>query len=437
MTERKIIKANSIQSDSEIYQDPLISSVATAKAIDDMSTFKKMTVNATDLDEINIFVLSDLHAGEEAHNTEKVVHTLDKIKKLDNAKIVCLGDLCDNSTKNSVGDPNSSTMNPLKQQRYIIKLLKQKGILEKIIAIIGGNHDGQTGSRNIDSNSSLTLLIATSLGKFEKATDFDAFMSIIMRAPSFLPEQTKIILNVFARHNNGKNGAPWGGALDKTSKNQDLCSAILYLTGHHHANEFGTSMHMIEYNGRLVEVPVYFYTSNSYLENAHYATAQGFPPSNNEASIINVKIVPNISYILANKQKRKQLLPFAFAVSQIFIDSPEYDMLIEKQEKLKRLSRKERKQEEKKEFTQCIDKIFAQHLSKLSDTDILTLYKNREPKTNQANKQKTQSQPQNKTHNLQVQTHNIKKTENKSVNKIQGKPIKNKEQNKEGELCHI
>lgn len=88
---------------------------------------------------MNLYVISDVHLGSAECDEELFQHNLQAIKEDPLARVILNGDLLQNDLRGSTGDIYKQKYPPSKQKRIMRQYLEP--IAEKILGMIGGNHD--------------------------------------------------------------------------------------------------------------------------------------------------------------------------------------------------------------------------------------------------------------------------------------------------------
>ncbi len=88
---------------------------------------------------MNLYVISDVHLGSIDCDEELFQHNLQVIKEDPLARVILNGDLLQNDLRGSKGDIYKQKYPPSKQKRIMRQYLEP--IAEKILGMIGGNHD--------------------------------------------------------------------------------------------------------------------------------------------------------------------------------------------------------------------------------------------------------------------------------------------------------
>lgn len=108
----------------------------------------------------------DMHIGGQGFEAKRCELALDEVAKCFNLHLHIGGDAFDNANN----DPNCKTnsmgnrVRPSEAPTYAYNLLNKPNIKSKIIAILGGNHDGEYGNRNKNSDMSIANRLADGLG---------------------------------------------------------------------------------------------------------------------------------------------------------------------------------------------------------------------------------------------------------------------------------
>ena len=183
---------------------------------------------SSDLKEIEVIGLGDVHYGSKEHNAKLFDEIIEKIKTQENLYCILLGDLIECVTKDSVGDLYSQIGTPQTQANYMIEKLKP--IKHKILAMTGGNHENRVART---SGFDINYYIAWGLG-IEKKYIKDSFVLFVKFGQSRGRVNSKQVFSIFVCHG-------FGGSIKKSSKLKKLvelkdmvagCDA--YIMGHIH-----------------------------------------------------------------------------------------------------------------------------------------------------------------------------------------------------------
>lgn len=124
-------------------------------------------------DEVDIIPISDVHLGAIEHNTKAWEEFLLKAKE-DNAYYLLCGDLVNNNTRSSVGNPFDEVYRPREQKRIMAEYLEP--LKDKVICAVSGNHERRTSTR--ESDQDITYDILCKLGIEDRYRENIAFIKI-------------------------------------------------------------------------------------------------------------------------------------------------------------------------------------------------------------------------------------------------------------------
>ncbi len=96
----------------------------------------------TDIDNLRIYPLGDLHIGSSEFNMDMWKKWLAMVKNDDAGYVVLIGDILDNGLKNSKTDSYLATLQPQEQKKYLANELGD--IKHKIIGVCPGNHESRS-----------------------------------------------------------------------------------------------------------------------------------------------------------------------------------------------------------------------------------------------------------------------------------------------------
>ena len=193
-----------------------------------------------DFTHVCLLNMADLHFFDQGMSKKRFDVASVFLKNTSNAYAVLSGDTFTVSTLMGASNAHVNKLN--NQNATVLGKHLLKNINDKILFGVGGNHDGEQGSRNRDTNISLTSNVLDAIGV--QYFQYNALLKIdIFGNPYY----------IFVTHGSGK-ATTKASSLDVIkSKCETICARFgvypnLVLTGHFHA----------DVNGRhLVEVPVY------------------------------------------------------------------------------------------------------------------------------------------------------------------------------------
>ncbi len=193
-----------------------------------------------DFSHICLLNLADLHFFDQGMSKKRFDIVSNFLKNTSNAYGILSGDTFTVSTLSGASNAHVSKLNNQNATILGKHLLKQ--ISNKILFGVGGNHDGEQGARNRDTNISLTSNVLSAIGV--QYFQYNALLKIDVNGNPF---------TIFVTHGSGKSSTKASSLDIIKNKCKTICSRFgvypnLVLTGHFHA----------DVNGRhLVEVPVF------------------------------------------------------------------------------------------------------------------------------------------------------------------------------------
>lgn len=231
----------------------------------------------TELDKIRIEIFSDIHVGSRKCDYYAIKERIEKVKKDPNTYAIIVGDLCNNSTKSSVGDVYSEELTPMQQIETCIHMFKP--IKDKIIGITSGNHERRSyKSDGID----IMKFFANELGLTDKY-DYTACLLFIRfgRQASAASKHRKQVYTLYMTHGDGQGGRTIGGKANGLHRRGEIVNADIIVTGHTHAPlSFRDSFYEISYqNSSISRKEQLFVNASATLDYEEYAELYGMKPS--------------------------------------------------------------------------------------------------------------------------------------------------------------
>ena len=193
-----------------------------------------------DFSHICLLNFADLHFFDQGMSKKRFDIASKFLENTSNAYAVLSGDTFTVSTLSGASNAHVSKLN--NQNATILGKHLLKNINNKLLFGVGGNHDGEQGARNRDTNISLTsnVLDAINVAYFQ----YNALLKINIDGYPYY---------VFVTHGSGKANSKASSLDIIKTKCETVCARFgvypnLVLTGHFHT----------DVNGRhLIEVPVY------------------------------------------------------------------------------------------------------------------------------------------------------------------------------------
>ena len=220
------------------------------------------------IDSLSLYLLGDFHRGSKSHRTDTTNKMIKSLHGRDDIAIILMGDLINNSIKDSVARQHDDTVDAQEQIDDIVDLLMP--VKNHIACYIDGNHEDRS----------------------KKKTDLSPGWSIarILNLPYFsgvAPLKFSFGKNekgdpvqyvVCARHGSAGGGTV-GNSLNNLDKMKDIMFAHLYAMGHTHKPHW----HMRQYllpdmrSNHIKPVIQHFVGTGSYEGWSDYAQKCGYP----------------------------------------------------------------------------------------------------------------------------------------------------------------
>lgn len=240
------------------------------------------------LDFINIEIFSDLHIGSKKCNYQAIVDRIAKVKSNPNTYCIILGDICNNSTKTSVGDVYEEALTPMEQVKKACMLFEP--IKDKIIGITSGNHERRSYKTD---GVDLTYFFAREL-RIEKYYDYCACLLFIRLGNDDKRgknDKRKMCYTLYMTHGDGNGGRTVGGKSNGLQRRGQIVDADIIVTGHTHAPiTFRDCSYRIDYpNSSAKMFEQMFVNASATLNYEEYAELYGMRPS----SIVSPVIILN------------------------------------------------------------------------------------------------------------------------------------------------
>ena len=184
-----------------------------------------------DVKALTIYPLADVHLGAQGCHSDAFYKLLAKIKDEPDSRVILLGDLIDNGTRNSVTDIFKATMPPSQQKREMANALEP--IRSQIIAILPGNHERRSGK---DADDCPAYDIASKLDLEDRYRESIAFVRIALgkRTSGKLRDKKQWTYYIAATHGAGGGALPGSGINRADNFMQALDGIDIFIHGHTH-----------------------------------------------------------------------------------------------------------------------------------------------------------------------------------------------------------
>lgn len=277
---------------------------------------------------VSIIFAGDVHDGAVGTNAVRDEKTLEFVKNTANCIYVPGGDVF-----NAIVSPDQDKhADKYGIQRAIDKKRAQfEKIAKKIPFIIDGNHDGQNGKRWVASGMSPAKHLADSLNITH--IKYGALLELNLPSSDYRREQKTIKLFMF--HCAGRTSGT-AKSVDNTFKMAMAQLQALKIVpdvifgGHFHSNTnglFPTDVYVYNKSGKLVGVKrkdIIVVSDSTLQENSDYALTAGFPPSESNVYINNIRVVKNPYFTSATKSTQYEYMVEMTRIPMFRQNSDEY-----------------------------------------------------------------------------------------------------------------
>ena len=237
--------------------------------------------------EIYIEIFSDLHIGSKKCDYKAIQERIEKVKSDPNRYCIVLGDICNNSTKTSVGDVYEEELTPMQQMQKACSMFEP--IKHKIIGITTGNHERRSYKTDgID----LTYFFAREL-RLEHLYDYCACLLFIRfgKAKGHGAGGShggKMCYTLYMAHGDGNGGRTIGGKMNGLQRRGQIVDADVIVTGHTHSPAtFRDSFFRIDYqNSSVSQREQLFVNASATLNYEEYTELYGMKPSSKQSPVI-------------------------------------------------------------------------------------------------------------------------------------------------------
>lgn len=244
----------------------------------------------SELQEIRIEIFSDLHIGSKKCNYATIQERINKVKEEENTYCIILGDICNNSTKTSVGDVYEEELTPMQQVQRACAMFEP--IKDKILGVTSGNHERRSYKTD---GVDLGYFLAREL-RIESRYDYAACL-LFIRLGKYAGKNVggkdkshkrKICYTLYMAHGDGQGGRTVGGKANGLQRRGQIVDADIVVTGHTHAPmTFRDCAYRIDYgNSKIIKFEQMYVNASAALDYEEYAELYGMRPSSLVSPVI-------------------------------------------------------------------------------------------------------------------------------------------------------
>ncbi len=226
-------------------------------------------VEHIDVPELHLYCLSDIHLGSPDCDEDLLMHDIEMIMRDDAARVILNGDLLQYDIKSSRGDVYHQKYPPSQQKRLLRQMLEP--IRDKIIAMIGGNHDERrteedaTPVQDIAEALDVRYLCGEGLFKLQIGTK---------------PNRKPAAYVIYCTH--GWTAARLiGGKALNLHRLSDIVLADVYIISHTHTPMIFADSYFVPdtRNNNVMQVSRYYVNTGSYQRRGNYPITKGLRPT--------------------------------------------------------------------------------------------------------------------------------------------------------------
>lgn len=236
-----------------------------------------------DIRELEIEIFSDLHIGSKKCDYYAIQERIKRVKDNPNVYAIVLGDICNNSTKTSVGDVYEEELTPMQQIQKAVMMFEP--IKDKIIGVTSGNHERRSYKTD---GLDLIYFFSKELGIEDKYDYASCLLFVRFGKLNSHYSHKRVCYTIYMAHGDGNGGRSVGGKANGLQRRGQIVDADIVITGHTHAPmTFRDCFYQINYgNSSVSKREQMFVNASATLDYEEYAELYGMKPSSKASPII-------------------------------------------------------------------------------------------------------------------------------------------------------
>ena len=225
--------------------------------------------------DIKIYPIADVHLGAIECMEDKWKKFCGMIANEENTYLILAGDLINNATKTSMGNPFEQVYRPREQKRLMVEYLKP--LRDKILCMVGGNHEARTDK---DTDSSPAYDIASKLDLEDVYRENICFLKLQF-GDSKSSGETNPTYTFAVAHGFGSSIYTTNAAMRAERFGMSIDGIDAIIAGHiHKPQEFPVSKYVVDKNNQKVTIkPFEVFICTSWLENSGYGIRKLMQPT--------------------------------------------------------------------------------------------------------------------------------------------------------------
>ena len=250
-----------------------------------MEEIKPIKINLEENNNIQIYVLSDMHIGDANADLPTLKKIIEHIKNTPNMYVILLGDILNTALKTSKSDIYSETLNVMDAQKLALQLLLP--IKDKILAMTPGNHENRVWK---EVGVDLALWLAEKLGVQDRYRNNNIALTIQFGSDV---NGNPFRLNIFGQHGAYGGGRRLGAAMNALEDLDGIVgNADIYIRAHTHQPIQGSrNIFLFDDKGNMHRRTKYYFNSPSVLNYGGYAAEKGYKPTDDTPCYLNIRAI--------------------------------------------------------------------------------------------------------------------------------------------------
>lgn len=250
-----------------------------------MEEIKPIKINLEENNNIQIYVLSDMHIGDSNADLPTLKKIIEHIKNTPNMYVILLGDILNTALKTSKSDIYSETLNVMEAQKLALELLFP--IKDKILAMTPGNHENRVWK---EVGVDLALWLAEKLGVQDRYRNNNIALTIQFGSDV---NGNPFRLNIFGQHGAYGGGRRLGAAMNALEDLDGIVgNADIYIRAHTHQPIQGSrNIFLFDDKGNIHRRTKYYFNSPSVLNYGGYAAEKGYKPTDDTPCYLNIRAI--------------------------------------------------------------------------------------------------------------------------------------------------
>lgn len=250
-----------------------------------MEEIKPIKINLEEDNNIQIYVLSDMHIGDANADLPTLKKIVEHVRNTPNMYVILLGDILNTALKTSKSDIYSETLNVMEAQKLALELLLP--IKDKILAMTPGNHENRVWK---EVGVDLSLWLAEKLSVQDRYRNNNIALTIQFGSDV---NGNPFRLNIFGQHGAYGGGRRLGAAMNALEDLDGIVgNADIYIRAHTHQPIQGSrNIFLFDDKGNIHRRTKYYFNSPSVLNYGGYAAEKGYKPTDDTPCYLNIRAV--------------------------------------------------------------------------------------------------------------------------------------------------